>query len=381
MTHGDFRAGLLIRGGLAGSRHLKAHSQTLSRFADGETEQTGEAYLTHFVFGDDYRRYFIANGNSDAGYTGPCWCRWLVLDIDRADDLRAALTATRQLVSFIGDRYGTDPVTYFSGGKGFHVLIELTHNPAPCVGFSDIAKRYALTLAGRAGVTVDQSIYNVLRPIRLPNTRHPKTGRYKRRIDPDDLFSWDIDAILRHASSPAGDGLPSSGVVSPSLVADWLGAAAESETAAVDRVDGHALLSTRIPAFLREFLRHPEECTNRAVTLFRAAAWLTEQGSPPSLSSAILSDFGAIAGLPPKEIEKQIRDGIAYARRKPIVSVPVTTDDDREREAIAAEGDPLPPGALDFGFGANREPESSCPEWPVWGVIRDIERGEEEDNE
>ena len=72
-----------------------------------------------------------------AGFAGPCWCRWLVLDIDRAD-LVDALADARRLVQTIHQRYpemeGDVPV-YFSGGKGFHVLVELAHNPPPAVGF------------------------------------------------------------------------------------------------------------------------------------------------------------------------------------------------------------------------------------------------------
>lgn len=382
MTHAGFAAGALTYGALAAGRQLVDHAALLNGYADFADEDTTEAYLSHFAYGDEYRRYVASHGGRDAGYAGPCWCRWLILDIDRADDLSAALVATRQLVSFVGDRYAVDPVTYFSGGKGFHVLVELTHNPAPCQGFDTVAKRYALTLASRAGVQVDESIYNVTRPIRLPNTKHPKTGLYKRRIDPDDLFEWDIDAILRHASSPAGDGLPSSDSVPPQLVTDWAEAATGAATAAavraVDKVEKYAKPDTRIPKRFLEFFRFGVPEGERAVTLFQLAAWLTEQGAPPSLCSCLLTEAATDTGLTPGEVEKQIRDGIAYARRKPIVTA--TVDDDQlERAAIVAESEPLPPGATDFGFGTSWEPESSRPEWPVWDAIRDVDKRKEGD--
>lgn len=385
MTSADFAAGALIYGALAAGRLTVDHAALLSGYADFADEDTTEAYLSHFVYGSEYRRYHAAHGGSDAGYTGPCWCRWLVLDIDRAGDLQAALVATRQLVSFVSERYAVDPVVYFSGGKGFHVLIELTHDPAPCVGFNEAAKRFSLTLANRAGVQIDPTIYNVTRPIRLPNTRHPGTGLHKRRIDPDDLFSWDIDAILRHAECPAGDGLPSPGVVSPQLVTDWTeaaaGAAATATSRAADRAEKYSRPDTRLPKRFLELFRFGVPEGERAVTLFQAAAYLTEQGAPPSFCSLFLTETATDTGMTPGEVAKQIRDGIAYATRKPIVSATVTasvTDDQRERESIAHESDPLPPGAMDFGFGTSWEPESACPEWPVWGVIRgmDRERGE-----
>ena len=51
-----------------------------------------------------------------------------------------------------------DAAVYFSGGKGFHVLMELAHNPPPAVGFAAVARTFAETLAARAGVKIDAAI-------------------------------------------------------------------------------------------------------------------------------------------------------------------------------------------------------------------------------
>ncbi len=168
-----------------------------------------------------------------AGFAGPCGCRRLVLDIDRAD-LVDALADTRRLVQFIDQRYpeleGDVPV-YFSGGKGFHVLVELAHNPPPAVGFHRVARTFAEALAAAAGVKIDAAIYDVNHIVRLPNTRHPKTGLFKRRIDSEALFVLDVPRILELAKHPAGDGIPTVRTPPPQLAADWC--EAERETARV----------------------------------------------------------------------------------------------------------------------------------------------------
>ena len=50
-----------------------------------EKSEEREAYLSHFAFGADMQRHYAANHRSVRGFAGTCSCRWLVLDIDRAD--------------------------------------------------------------------------------------------------------------------------------------------------------------------------------------------------------------------------------------------------------------------------------------------------------
>jgi len=299
-----------------------------------------------------------------------------VLDIDRAD-LVEALADARRLVQTIHLRYpemeGDVPI-YFSGGKGFHVLPELAHNPPPAVGFQRVARTFAETLAGRAGVKIDTSVYDIAHIIRLPNTKHPRTGLFKRRIDAEALFMLDVPRILELAKHGAGDGIPTVRGPVPQLAADWR--EAEQETARADeaRVAGRrdfGTTDTRAPRYLVDFLRFADVCEGeRHKTLFRCAAWLTEQGAPPSLVSALLTEPGCDNGLTPKDVERQIQCGIEHAHKQrgtPADPPPVLVDfadpeaheEAAERWAIQHEADPLPPGALSFPFGANEGPYGS----------------------
>ena len=174
MTDSPFACGLAVSGPTNSDRQLVRHEPTLNVFADGEGE-SGEAYLSHFVFGPEMFAHFRANGGSPAGFAGPCAARYVVLDIDRPD-LNDALADCRKLVQTIMRRYPEiedDPPIYFSGNKGFHVLVELAHRPTPAVGFHRVAKTYCEGLAALAEVAIDGGIYDLVRIVRLPNAVVP----------------------------------------------------------------------------------------------------------------------------------------------------------------------------------------------------------------
>ncbi len=357
--------GAYVLGAPTCPRGLVRHVDLLTAYADGamaDKDESREAYLSHFVFGSEMRTHYAANRNSVAGFSGPCWCRWLVLDIDRAN-LADALADAARLVRTMHDRYpefeGYVPI-YFSGGKGFHILVELAHNPPPAVGFQHVARRFAEALAARAGVKIDSSIYDVNHIIRLPNTRHQRTGLFKRRIDFDALFVLDVPQILELAKNPAGDGIPTVRTPPAQLAADWHEAARESvrtvEARAAVRRD-FGTIDTRAPRFLMDFMRFGVNEGERHQTVFRCAAWLTEQGSPPSLVAALLTEPGRDVGLSPADVERQIQCGIDHARKQrgAIADPPPDPNADPEayeRWAIRHESGPHPPGALDFPFGA-----------------------------
>lgn len=320
MTAPSFNVGAFVLGAPTSARDLIRHADLLNAYADGAIENEREAYLSHFVFGPEMRGHYAANRNSVAGFAGPCRCRWLVLDIDRAD-LMTALADARQLVRAIHERYpeteGRVPV-YFSGGKGFHVLVELAHEPPPAVGFQHVAKTFAESLAGRARLKIDPSIYDVSHIIRLPNTKHPRTGLFKRRIDSEALFVRDVPGILEDAKNPAGDGIPAARSCPANLADDWH----EAERLATGAAAARATLrrdfaaDPRAPRYVMDFLRFDVPEGERATTLFRCAAWMAEQGAPPSLCFAMLTEPGQDAGLSPKDVERQVQCGIEHARRQ-----------------------------------------------------------------
>lgn len=339
MTADAFTVGAYVRGATDSPRLLCRHLDLFAAFADGlmiDRDVTGEAYLSHFAFGPDLAAHHAANRGSVAGFAGPCGGRWVVLDIDRPDPA-AALADARTLVAFLHRRYpeveGDVPV-YFSGNKGYHVLLELAHRPPPTIGFHRTAKALAAGVAAGAGVGIDPSVYDLAHIIRLPNTRHPKTGWYKRRIDADALFRLDAAGVRAHARHPAGDGIPAARRVPEELVRDWADAEQRAGRVAEVRAEHGRSPDLRAPKFFLDLLRFGVAEGERHHTLFRAAAWLTEQGAPHPLVSALLTEPGRDAGLTPADTERQIRCGIDHANRQravppppPAVVAPAVEDD------------------------------------------------------
>lgn len=320
MTTPCHNVGAFVRGAPTSARVLCRHADLLAAYAAGEIDDDREGYLSHFAFGAEMTTHYRANRHSVAGFAGPCSCRWLVLDIDRADLVQAHEDA-RELVRFIGERYrelDEAVPTFFSGGKGFHVLIELVHEPPSAVGFHRVARTFAESLAGRAGVKIDAGIYDVNHIVRLPNTRHPRTGLFKRRIEHEALFLIELNGIRDLARHKDFTGLSSVGRAVPKLVDDWHEAeretARQGETRAAARRDFAG--DVRAPRFLLDLLRFGVDEGERHSMLFRCSAWLSEQGAPPSLVVALLTEPGRDVGLTPKDVERQIACGIEHARQQ-----------------------------------------------------------------
>jgi hypothetical protein len=268
MTAPTYNVGAFVWGVPTSPRVLVQHGDLLTAYADAILDDDREAHLSHFVIGPEMQTHYAGNRLSVAGFSGPCWARWVVLAIDRAD-LADALADARQLVTFLHQRYpeaeGDVPI-YFSGGKGFHVLVELAHQPPPAVGFHRTARTLAEALASRAGVRIDPSIYNIAPIIRLPNTSHPRTGLFTRRIDAEALFALELDGLRRHVTHAVGDSIPAVRTPAAQLAADWR----EAEAATLRQHDARAAArcdcgptDARAPRYLLDLLRFGVDTGNR----------------------------------------------------------------------------------------------------------------------
>jgi hypothetical protein len=277
-----------------------------------------EAYLSVYCYpAADYCRHFVRAGYSPRGYAGPAGCRSLLFDIDRAGDLDAALADARTLARFLLARYGPKIddalASYFSGKKGCHITVELLPGFAPAAAVPAVCKRLALTVAAGAGVRIDAGCYDHQRLVRLPNSRHPGTGLFKRFLTADELFALDAAAVRELARHPAAFAVPSGGEFVPELQDDWDRAAAALPAGpAVDGASAHPA----VPKFVRDFIGFVDvQDPGRAVTLFRCAGVLAEAGTPDAVIRGLLEEPALKTGLAPREVEKQLRDGIARGRR------------------------------------------------------------------
>lgn len=287
---------------------------------DDRAEVEREAYLSAFHFGEDFRDLLESTG-STAGFAGACWSAWLWFDIDRADDLDAALLGARRLTCFTLERFrsldDSRLLAFYSGSKGFHIGIPSSvWGPAPSVDFHRVARRFAERIAELAKVTIDSGVYDRVRAFRAPNSRHPKRGRHKRRLSHGELMGLSINRILQLAERPEPFDLLAPPDRDEQAAADWFDACRQVKQEAEVKAKRRAE-SSGTPTLNRltlNFIRDGADHGDRHRLLFSAAANLAEFGCPPALAHALLTDAALDSGLPPGDVHRQIACGLAHGK-------------------------------------------------------------------
>ncbi|MCI0565485.1 MAG: primase C-terminal domain-containing protein [Nitrososphaera sp.] len=172
-----------------------------------------ETYTSMYLYPEkviDYVRENHRNGRpSISGYDGPIYSNFLFLDIDSKDELKAKRSAER-VVSFLYDGWGLreDAVTTsYSGAKGYHLQIDsrVFGDVAPSDKLHRVYAELRKDIQGLARIqddTIDHSIKDRTRLIRLANTQNAKSGRYKIQIAPEDFFGLPVYAIKEMAREP-----------------------------------------------------------------------------------------------------------------------------------------------------------------------------------
>lgn len=322
MTRPGCPYGFRVVGTVSEPRRLVDAAAAFSAHAscDSRADPDREVYLSAFRFGGDFRDYLATHGTTK-GFAGPCWSPWLWFDIDRPDDPDAALLDARKLVGFVLERYtalnDVDVLAFYSGGKGYHVGVPLTHNPVPSPVFHLVARRLAEGLATAAAVSIDAAIYDRVRCFRAPNSRHPRTGRHKRLLTHDELFGLTAARVTELAAAPAPFSfLRDAEEPDPALAADWDEAAATLRRDQGARGERMRAGATRLQRETLEFIQHGAEEGERHARLFRAAGNLREFNAAPELIDALLTEAALDSGLSPSEAARQIRCGIEHADRQ-----------------------------------------------------------------
>lgn len=166
-------------------------------------------YATYFFFSDEVLTYMSAQSGapSIAGYEGKVWAPYLPIDLDHPD-LAPAQEAARRLQSFLLERWAIDPKglqVYFSGAKGFHLLLDgrvfgrLAPSTRLPIIFDALRRHLAQEIAEPLRETVDLSIKDRVRLLRLPNTVHEKSGLYKIILSAAELESFGAEEVREAA--------------------------------------------------------------------------------------------------------------------------------------------------------------------------------------
>lgn len=160
-----------------------------------------ECYATYYRYNHEMIDHFNEK-NTVSGYQGQAYADWLPIDIDSPDLDQAQDNLNRLFDNLEALEVDVNCCrVYFSGAKGFHVMIpSQIFEAVPSI---DIHKRFRkLALHIAKGINIDTSIYDKTRIFRLPNTINAKTGLFKVELYPFQSISLPIDEILNMAKNP-----------------------------------------------------------------------------------------------------------------------------------------------------------------------------------
>jgi len=155
-------------------------------------------YASIFYYNDDHAKQFQAK-KSVSGIKDVMTDQ-LVFDFDSKDDLELARKDALTLVQRLREQFHIQPKNielYFSGQKGFTVKLQVSKLLTP----NQVA-HLALNILGKDLKTLDKGLYNASRILRIPNTRHQKSGLFKIPISYSILNKSSIEQIKELALEP-----------------------------------------------------------------------------------------------------------------------------------------------------------------------------------
>lgn len=155
-----------------------------------------DSYISAYYFNDKHHEQFKEKG-SVAGITDVFGTK-IFWDCDSAKNLNQALSDVREIISRLlnlGLKENTISV-FFSGQKGFEVAVRLKNKKLTPTQTKNICMSVAEGLE-----TVDPVVYNATRIIRLPLTKHQKTGLYKIPLSVEDVNNTTVEEILEMAKN------------------------------------------------------------------------------------------------------------------------------------------------------------------------------------
>jgi archaellum biogenesis ATPase FlaH/DNA primase catalytic subunit len=153
-----------------------------------------DSYISVYDYNEEHKKQFDEAGTI-AGITNVTTNK-LIFDFDSGNVDEARLDTIKCVQRLKDSGIDTDDINiYFSGGKGFHVVLDTNVEFDP-----KVAKNAALKVAQDLK-TFDSVVYNANRILRLPYTRHPSTGLYKIQLSFDELEGNNSNEIKKWAKS------------------------------------------------------------------------------------------------------------------------------------------------------------------------------------
>lgn len=185
---------------------------------DTKPTSNKEVYRSVYLFSQDFKDYVNKNKSKNssgiAGYKGIVSIDYIPLDFD-GDVLSTTLDLCKKYIQYLSSYWHIDCRRlkyYFSGSKGFHILI-----PAdmilfkPSVDLPNQIKNFVrnLNTEFKEDYSSDLSIYDRTRAFRVENTINQKSGLYKIQLLYNEIISLTAEQICILAKEPRTLTLPS----------------------------------------------------------------------------------------------------------------------------------------------------------------------------
>lgn len=174
----------------------KAKLMTLKEIQAFKTNPALDYYTSIYSYNESHKKKVDETGTIK-GITDVT-TNTLVFDFDSKDDIEKARQEVVTLCHRLVDQYSIDPdniACYFSGGKGFHVVLPLDREITPNQ-FKSITGNLAEGLS-----TFDTVVSDPQRILRLEYTKHPKSGLYKIPLHVTEVDELTVDQIKEYAKT------------------------------------------------------------------------------------------------------------------------------------------------------------------------------------
>lgn len=180
MEYYNFKEGLNSKGKLV----------TMDQLSKLEKDPNKDYYISIYKYNEDHKKRAEQNGSISG--IRDVTTDILVWDFDSANNPEQARQDTVKLGQRLVEQFNVDPDSiqcYYSGSKGFHVVVYLGMEIKPeqfKKATSDIAQGLS---------TFDSVVSDPNRVIRMEYTKHPKTGLYKIPLHIAEVDEMSIDEI------------------------------------------------------------------------------------------------------------------------------------------------------------------------------------------
>ncbi|MFD2334749.1 primase C-terminal domain-containing protein [Cohnella sp. GCM10020058] len=292
----------------------------LSKLGDPAAKRLFDTYMTYFRYDDTMAEYFDNNivtskrgkpHKSVMGFDGPAYADFIPIDIDSKDLGQAIYQTVRALEILKSHDIDMNVLTlYFSGSKGFHIMI-----PSELVGAepgADIHDRFrSFVKRLMIGVEYDSSIYDKVRIFRVPNTLNSKSGKYKIQLYPFELYNATSEDIMTLATEKREEWAPEEAERHEELAELYWQAVDESRPHSSSRTDSTRTEGVRTKLCLHQMMQGVGEGERDNIGL-RVATHLKHAGLSSGMIWAALVEWNLL-NRPPlseKDLERIYQQGL-----------------------------------------------------------------------